>query len=157
MINIIVAIGKNNEIGQNNELIWRLKKDLNFFRQTTWNKDIIMGRKTFESLPKLLPHRNHIVLTRKKIEIANVKIYNNIDMLIMEYMYKDAFVIGGGSIYKQFLKYAENMYITEIQDTCEEADTFFPLFKKENFKKTIIKEDEENGIKFKHALYKRRH
>ena len=73
-LSIIAAIGQNNELGINNQLIWHLKKDMKFFKETTINHKIVMGRKTFESLPKLLVNREHIILTKQNINLPNVKI-----------------------------------------------------------------------------------
>ena len=72
-LSIIAAIGKNNELGKDNDLLWRFPEDMKFFRETTMGHKIVMGRKTFESLPKLLPGRGHIVLTRQDLEIPNVQ------------------------------------------------------------------------------------
>ena len=157
-INIIAAIGKNNELGKDNKLIWSIPDDLKFFKEITWGHDIIMGRITFESLPNLLEKRNHIVLTRKKEIIKGAVVYNNINKLIKDYQEKEVFVIGGATIYKQFLEYAENMYLTLIDSECKEADTFFPAFNENEFNKKILKEgyDQNSNLKYKHVLYKRR-
>ena len=156
MIKMIAAIGQNNELGKNGDLIWPLKKDLRFFREITWGQDIIMGRKTFESLPHLLENRRHIVLSRNPVNIEGVTTYSDIRALIADYQDKDAFVIGGASVYASFMDYAEDLYITHIEETDPEADTFFPQFNPKEFKKVYIDEDFEDGILFKHILYKRR-
>ena len=159
MINIIASVGKNGELGINGNLIWHIKDDLIFFRNMTLNHDIIMGRKTFESLPKLLDRRNHIVLTRGKIDNDNIEVCNNIKALVTRYQNKDAFVIGGASIYREFIDYCENIYLTEIDDICENADTFFPEFDKSDYFKVILKRgyDRKLDVRYNHALYKRRH
>ena len=156
MISIIAAVGQNNELGKNGELIWPLKKDLRFFREITWGQDIIMGRKTFESLPHLLENRRHIVLSKNQINVAGVTTYNNVQALITDFQDKNAFVIGGASVYESFMDYAESLYITQIEETDPEADTFFPEFDRSKFKKIYLDEDIENDIFFKHILYKRR-
>ncbi len=156
MINMIAAIGQNNELGKNNKLIWPLKKDLEFFKEITWDHDVIMGRRTFESLPKLLAHRNHIVLSNKKINIEGVKVYNDMKAIIMDCKDKEAFVIGGAYVYKEFLEYAEKIFLTQIEAEDKDADTFFPQFNKKEFQRIYLDEDMENGILFKHVLYKRR-
>ncbi len=159
MINLIASTGQNRELGKNGKLIWPIKDDLRYFRSVTIDHDIIMGRKTFESLPKLLDRRHHIVLTRNKIDNIEVEVENNIKALIARYKDIDAFVIGGASIYKQFIDYAENIYLTEIEATCEQADAYFPNFDKEKYIKEIIKEnyDDKNNLKYNYVLYKRRH
>ncbi len=156
MINIIAAVGQNNELGKNNKLIWPLKKDLEFFREMTWDHDIIMGRRTFESLPKLLEHRNHIVLSNKNIDIEGVKTCNDVKALITDYKDKDAFVIGGAKVYKEFLEYTEKIFLTLIEAEDKNADSFFPKFDKREFKRIYLDEDVEDGILFRHVLYKRR-
>lgn len=158
MINLIASTGQNNELGKSGKLIWPIKEDLKFFREKTIGHDIIMGRKTFESLPKLLEKRKHIVLTRGKITIPNVEIRNDIKNLITEYKNKDAFVIGGSTVYKQFIKYAQNIYLTEIEAIDLDADAFFPVFDKEKYIKTTLDEkyDETYKVNYKHILYKRR-
>ena len=157
-INIIAAIGKNNELGKDNELIWKISDDLKFFREVTMGHDIIMGRKTFESLPKLLKGRKHIVLTRNPEIIPGVIVCDNIEEIINRYDRKDAFVIGGAMVYEQFLKYANKMYLTEIEAECKKADAYFPSFDKEEYIKTILaeKHDEKLDLDYKHILYKRR-
>ena len=113
-LSIIAAVGRNYELGYKNNLIWHLKGDMKFFKEKTIGHTIIMGRKTFESLPKLLPERKHIILTKNKIEIPNVEIYNNIQSFIENYKNKDEeiFNIGGASIYKALLEYTSK--ISEI-------------------------------------------
>ena len=77
-ISLIAAIGKNNELGINGDLIWKLKEDLNFFRKITLGHNVVMGRKTFESLPKVLPDRKNIVITKSKINNNEIEIYKSI-------------------------------------------------------------------------------
>lgn len=158
-LSIIAATGKNNELGLNNNLIWHLKGDMKFFKETTIHHTIIMGRKTFESLPKLLPNRKHIVLSRNNIDIPEIEVYHNIESFLKQYQNsnEEIFNIGGASIYKALLEYTEKIYLTEIEAAAK-ADAYFPYFNKENFEKQILdkKTDEQTGIKYKHVLYKRR-
>ena len=158
-LSIIAATGKNNELGLNNNLIWHLKGDMNFFKETTIHHTIIMGRKTFESLPKLLPNRKHIVLSRNNIDIPKIEVYHSIESFLKQYQNsnEEIFNIGGASIYKALLEYTEKIYLTEIEAAAK-ADAYFPYFNKENFEKQILdkKTDEQTGIKYKHVLYKRR-
>lgn len=156
MISLIAAIGQNNELGKNGDLIWPLKKDLKFFREVTWGHEIIMGRKTFDSLPHLLENRKHIVVSRNQINVAGVITCNDINALIEEYQDRDAFVIGGASMYESFIEYAEKIYLTHIEETDSEADTFFPNFDIRKFDRLPVDEDIEDGILFRHVLYKRR-
>lgn len=154
---IIAAIGKNNELGRNNELIWHLPNDLKFFKEITTGHTIIMGRKTLESLPKLLPNRHHIVLSSKEKFEEPIEHYKTLKNLLesLKDREEEMFVIGGASIYKEFIDIVDKMYITEIDSECKEADAYFPEFNKSNWNRTIIKENEDNGITYKHVLYKR--
>ena len=156
-LSIIAAIGENNELGKDNDLIWRFKGDMKFFKATTLNHKVVMGRKTFESLPGLLPNRDHIVLTRSDLVIPDVEVYKNVKEFLE--VYKDfdeeIFNIGGASIYSQLLDYADKLYLTEIEDS-KDADVYFPSFDKEEFDKEVLGENIENDIKYRHVLYKRR-
>ena len=158
-ISIIAAVGENNELGKNNDLIWHLPNDLKFFKTVTTGKTVLMGRNTFWSLPKVLPNRTNIVITDVEEEYPKeVIIYNSIAAFLEDYkkIDEEIFIIGGASIYKQFIDLAEKIYLTEIEDKCEEAEVFFPQFDKEQYEKEIIGENEDNGISYKHVLYKRR-
>lgn len=129
MIKIIVATGKNNEIGYNGKLLWKLPKDMNWFKKNTLNSNVIMGRKTYDSLSKKpLPNRKNIILTRnKKLKYENILIFNNInDILNYIKNYKNNFIIGGSDIYKLFLPFTEEIYLTKINSFFKNADTFFP-------------------------------
>ena len=155
MISIIAAIGKNNELGKNNNLIWHLPNDLKFFKETTMGKPILMGRKTLNSLPKLLPGRTHLVLSTSNLNIDGVIQFTNIeDALDYIKNIDEVFIIGGASIYKEFLSYADKLYLTEI-DAVSEADVYFPTFDKTKYKRSVIKTNEDNGIKYEHVLYER--
>ena len=154
---IIAAIGKNRELGKDNDLIWHLPNDLKFFREVTTGKTIIMGRKTFDSLPKMLPNRKHIVISSSNNFNSEVKVYKDIKQLLLDYKnsLEELFVIGGASIYKQFIDIADKLYLTEVDAECMDASVYFPEFDKNNYEKTILKENEDDGIKYKHVLYKK--
>ena len=127
-LTIIAAIGKNNELGKNNTLIWRFKEDMQFFKNNTIGKPIIMGRKTLESLPKLLPGREHIVLTNSNIDIDGITIFHSKEELL-EYVSsfdKEFMVIGGASIYQQFIDCSSKMLLTEFDAEDKSADVYFP-------------------------------
>ena len=157
-INVIAAIGKNNELGKNNDLVWRLKGDMKFFRETTMGHPIVMGRKTFESLPKVLPGRKNIVISSNEILNDEIERYKSIKEFLLKYkeFNEDVFIIGGASIYKQFIDLATNLYLTEIDAVAKDADVYFPMFNKLEWNKEIISEKEENDIKYNHVLYKRK-
>lgn len=153
-VSIIAAVGKNFELGKNNDLIWHFKDDMKFFKETTTNHIVIMGRKTFESLPKALPNRRNIVITSKRDYSAEgAEVVASIDEALDLSKNEDVFIIGGGQIYKSFLDVADKLYLTEIDDSCEEADTFFPSFDKSKYTRTVLKTNEQDGIQFVHALY----
>lgn len=155
MISIIAAIGKNNELGKDNKLIWHLKKDLEYFKKNTWGKKIVMGAKTYYSLPKKLENRSYIVLSKSIDNIENGLVFHDfLDLLsYLKNMDEEVMIIGGASIYKMFLPYADKLYLTEI-DASSDADAYFPSFLKSEYKKTIIEEVDEN-IKYRFVLYER--
>ena len=157
-INIIAAIGKNNELGKNNDLIWKFKQDMNFFKDTTMGHPIVMGRKTFESLPKVLPGRKNIVISTNEIKNDEIETYKSIKEFLLSYQKygDDIFIIGGASIYKQFIDLANKLYLTEIDVIDKEADVFFPKFNINEWDKEELANCEENSINFKHILYKRK-
>ena len=152
MINIIGAVGKNNEIGLNNKLLWYLPNDLKFFKNMTLNKTIIMGSNTFKSVGTL-PNRKIIVLTRNKID--NILTFNNINDCLNYIKNDEVFVIGGESIYRQFLEYANNLYLTKI-DATTKADTYFPHFDKREWNVEHLESGIDNGISYQRNKYVRK-
>lgn len=136
MLSIIVAKAKNNIIGKNNKLIWNISDDLKRFKKITKNHTIIMGRKTFESLGRVLPNRKHVVLTHNldfEINNENVEIVNSIHDLDKYINSKEeCFVIGGGLIYNLLLPYTQKLYITEIYEEFS-GDTFFPKINQDDW------------------------
>ena len=160
-VTMIAAIGKNNELGKNNDLIWKFKEDMQFFKEQTMGKPMAMGYKTFYSLRggKPLPGRKHIVLTSRNIEEnPQIKIVRSLEELInyIEEYKEEVMIIGGASIYKAMLEYADKLVLTEIDAEDKEADAFFPKFNKEEWNNEILSEHEENNIKYKHLVYKRK-
>ena len=159
MISLILAIGKNNEIGFGNKLPWYLPDDLKRFKKTTRGHTVIMGRKTYESIGRLLPERKNIIITRdKNYKAEDAVIVFSIEEAIEECKSeKEAFVIGGGEICKLALPYATKMYLTHVETTLP-ADSFFPEFKQKDWK--IVKEefhpkDEKHNYEFTFKVYKR--
>ena len=122
-------MGERNEIGRNKGLLCHLPADLKHFKELTTGHTIVMGRKTFESLPKgALPNRINIVLSRNRnLSFDGCLVFSSIDEII-EYQKDsdDIFIIGGGEIYKQMLPKANKLYLTKIHATFDDADTFFP-------------------------------
>lgn len=155
-ISIIAAVGRNYELGRNNDLIWHFHKDMVFFRETTTGATVLMGRKTFESLPKALPKRRNIVITNDKNYIAEgAEVCHSVDDALELCKNDNVFVIGGGKIYQQFIDMADSLYLTEVEAECDDADTYFPTFNKADYSREVLAEHEENGIKFSHILYKK--
>ena len=160
MLSIIVAKAKNNIIGNQNKIIWNIPEDMKYFKEKTTNHVIIMGRKTFDSLGRVLPNRKHIVLTQNemyKIDNENVKVVHSISE-IQKYIEdeNENFVIGGAMIYKLLMPYCTKMYITEI-DNEYDGDTYFPEIDKDEWveiKRTKGNTDE--NIKFDFVVYERK-
>lgn len=149
-ISIIAAIGKNLELGKSNDLIWHFKDDMKFFKQTTIGNTVIMGRKTFESLPKPLADRQNIVITNNKNYTAEgAEVVFSLDEALDACKNENIFIIGGGKIYKEFLPRASKLYLTEINDACDDADTYFPEFDKSEYDREVLASYE----KFDHVLY----
>ena len=129
MFSGIVAIGKNNEIGKNNQLLWRLPEDMKNFKSITTGKTIIMGRKTFESIGKVLPNRRNIILSRqvgKKIQDAEV--FHSLEEVInlFENSSEEVFIIGGADLYKEMMSKFDKLYISFIKKEDKDAVAFFP-------------------------------
>lgn len=127
MIIAIAAIGMNNELGKDNQLIWHLPNDFKRFKTLTTGHYIIMGRKTFESFPKPLPNRTHVIITRQKNFTAeNCIVVDSLKKAIAVCPKdEDVYVIGGGEIYNQSIDFADKLEITKVFHSFE-ADTFFP-------------------------------
>lgn len=153
-ISMIAAIGKNRELGKNNDLIWHFKEDMKFFRETTTGNTVVMGRKTFESLPHALPNRRNIVITTNKDYIAEgAEVVTSVEEALEITKSDNVFIIGGGRIYNEFLKYSDKLYLTEIDAECDDADTFFPEFDKASFKAEKLTDFTVDDIHFSHILY----
>ena len=151
---MIVAVGSNNEIGKNNDLLWYLPSDLKFFKATTMGRSIIMGRKTFQSLPKALPGRKNIVISSDAgFDAPGATVVTDLEAALRESETDEVFIIGGASIYKAYFPMADKLYITEVEFEDKEADVYFPEIDLSQWKKEILDEGEENGLKFKHILY----
>ncbi|MFA6251078.1 MAG: dihydrofolate reductase [Candidatus Paceibacterota bacterium] len=164
ILSIISAIGKNNEIGKANTLLWNLPADMKHFKETTSGHTIIMGQKTFESIGRALPNRRNIVLTKDEdFRRDGIEIVYSIDEL-MELLEKttsqddECFIIGGGQIYKLFIDRADKLYITHVDEEFPSADTFFPEIDMNKWKKIQEEShnaDENNKYDLKFAIYKK--
>jgi len=151
MISMICAVGKNKGIGFKNKLIWHLPGDLKNFKRITMGHYVIMGQKTFESIGKALPGRRNIVLTLDpNYKAENCEVSNNLEDIANRYKdsKEEVFIIGGASIYRQFMKYAKKLYLTLVDDS-PQADAFFPDYS--DFSRVVSESElqEENGVKYK--------
>jgi dihydrofolate reductase len=127
MIVVIAAAAENNALGKDNDLLWHLPDDFKRFKALTSNHYIIMGRKTFESFPKPLPNRTHVIITRQKnFAVENCIVVHNLKQALAACPTgEDVFIIGGGEIYKQSMEIADTIELTRVHTTLE-ADTYFP-------------------------------
>ena len=145
-------------LGKNNDLIWHIPNDLKYFKKVTNGKTVVMGRRTFDSLPGILPNRRNIVLQlANESFIEGVDIFNTIpDILENVKNEKEVFIIGGASVYRQFLPYANKLYLTEVMESCPEPDVYFPTFDKTKYKKRILEKREDNNIKYNFCIYEKK-
>lgn len=161
MISLIAAIGKNYELGKDNKLIWNLKNDMKFFKNTTLNHTVVMGYNTYLSIGRPLPLRRNVILVhdKKLLNDSNLVVYDDINELIKKEFQdndEEKFVIGGASLYKYFYNYADRMYLTLIESTCNEADSFFPEIDEKDWNKKIIENNKENDLNYSFVLYERK-
>jgi dihydrofolate reductase len=162
MVSIIVAVSNDWGIGKDNELLWRISEDLKRFKRLTTGKAVIMGKRTWESLPvRPLPDRKNIVLTdlpNEQIEGA-LTVYSIDEALSKCPANEEVFIIGGGSVYRQFMPFADRLYITHVCKNTP-ADIYFPeidmtiwkIISEEDFPET-----ETNNISYKYVIYERRY
>ena len=160
MITLIVAMGKNREIGKENQLLWHLPKDLKHFKELTSGHPIIMGRKTYESIGKPLPNRTNIVISRKNdwfeegiLIVGSIKEAVKFAKKIDE----EVFILGGGNIYEQTIDFADKLEVTLV-DAVLDADTFFPKINEKVWQKTneeYHQKDEKNEFDFCFQTFER--
>lgn len=167
MISAITAVDLNNAIGYKNKLLTSLKEDMQFFKEITKDSIVIMGRKTWDSLPKKpLPNRVNIVVTHHPESMegnAKFMTMDEVQVWLGKYGAKtsnDIFIIGGETIYRKLLPYCERIYLTQIYNKFEEADAYFPKFietqKWEMKTMSNLKYDEASDLQFKFFVYDRR-
>lgn len=160
-LTLIVAAGEDNAIGKDNDLIWHLSDDLKRFKALTSGHCIIMGRKTFESFPKPLPNRTHIVITRQpkyKVPQGVIVVNSLEDAMDAAKQDKQPFVIGGGEIYKLALPYAQKIELTRVHANFPGADTFFPELNLNTWKEIANEyreQDEKHAYAFSFITYLR--
>jgi dihydrofolate reductase len=159
-LSIIAAIGKNNELGKNNDLVFKLPGDMKRFKELTTGHTVIMGRKTFESIGKALPNRRNIVITRdKKYKKENVEVAHSFEEAIkVASKDKEVFIIGGSEVFKKGMESAQRLYITEVKAVDKDADVFFPeiipiVFIEASREKN--KKDSKNPFDYDFVIYER--
>lgn len=161
MLNIIACISKKHRaIGYQNRLLYAIPSDMTRFRMLTTGHTIIMGRKTFESLPNgALPHRRNIVISKTREQIAGCEVFASLEEALAarkEAAEDECFIIGGASIYEQALPFADKLYLTIVEKEPEHADTFFPEINPAEWEVTEKEMRNENGLPFTFlTLYRR--
>ncbi|MCH9661216.1 MAG: dihydrofolate reductase [Bacteroidetes bacterium] len=160
MITMIAAAGQNNELGKDNDLVWHLPNDFKRFKQLTTGHYIIMGRKTFESFPKPLPNRIHVVITRNKdyVRAGAVVVHSMEEALAVAKEDQQPFIIGGGEIYTMGLMVAHKIELTRVHGSFD-ADTFFPAISREDWKLTSAEtheKDEKHRFSFTYETWVRK-
>lgn len=160
MINIIVAISNNYAIGRGGDMPWHLSGDLRFFKEKTTSHTVVMGRKTWLSIgSKPLPNRDNVVITTSKdFKAPGATIVNSLQEAILDANQKEIFIIGGGQVYKQAIDIADKLFITHINTTVDDADTFFPIIDSNIWRKTEISPlftDEKSGLSYQFITYVR--
>ena len=158
MISLIVAMGRNREIGKDNKLLWNIKEDMQWFKAHTMHKPVIMGRRTYESIGRPLPDRLNIVLSRNRNYQPHegVIVRHCVGDIIREFGAEpELMVIGGAMVYEQFLPYATRLYLTEI-DQEYEADAYFPDVELTDWDRFFHREGVQDAeVKYEFSIYRR--
>lgn len=157
---LIAAIGLNRELGKDNTLIWKLPDDLYRFSVITRDKMVVMGRKTFESIPGPLARREMVVLSKTLGEVASAKVCQSVEE-VFEYakskFKEEVYIIGGAEIYNQFLENADELDLTIIEEVQQEADTYFPQFDHLFYcNQSVEMYDAKQDIKFKFTRWSKK-
>ncbi|MBR2586797.1 dihydrofolate reductase [Candidatus Saccharibacteria bacterium] len=157
---LIACIGKNRELGKDNDLVFHFKEDMKFFREKTKGKTVVMGYNTWKSLKETpLKGRTNLILSHRDLNSLpeSAKRLENLDSFIKKNSTsaEEIFVIGGASVYKLFLPHAKTLYLTEVEEEAK-ADVFFPTFKKEDYDLTTLKSLTENTVKLNFNKYIKR-
>jgi dihydrofolate reductase len=160
-ISIIAAVAENNAIGKNNDLLWHISKDLKRFKELTNGHYVVMGKRTYYSLPtRPLPNRTNMIITDVPGEqIDNCVMAYSIEEAVKKFdNEKENFIIGGGSIYKQFMPLADKLYITRVHKSFD-ADTFFPDISTSEWdliEKIDVTDDTQNDFTYSFEIYERK-
>lgn len=158
-VNLIVAIGKDGAIGRAGDLIWKIPADLKRFKTLTTGHPVIMGRKTWDSLPKKpLPGRRNIIITRQKnFKADGAEIVNSVEEALETVKNDSPFIIGGAEIYKATLPLATRLYLTRVEEECGDADAFLDLNLNNDWEKIEESpvESTQEGIRYRYLTYSR--
>lgn len=146
-IKAIAAVSQNGVIGKNGDLPWRIPGELKWFKKITMGHIMVMGRKTWDSLPGILPGRENWVLSSTLKEKSRIKIFSSFESALNEAGSRTIFIIGGGQIYSSLLPQCNELYITEVQQVIENGDAFFPSFEKDFIPTETLEENKEFIIK----------
>jgi dihydrofolate reductase len=161
MISFIWAMDENRVIGKNNQLPWHLPEDLKFFKKVTMGHPVAMGRKTFESIGRLLPGRENIIITRNREYLCEgCTVIYSVEEFLNYCQKKDdeVFVIGGAEIFRELIPVVDRLYLTMIHDQFE-GDTFFPEISFEDFELVLQEKgtrDEKNPYDYEFLIYHKR-
>lgn len=159
---IVVAVAENGAIGKGNDLLWHLPADLKRFKELTSGHTILMGRRTFDSLPKgALPNRRNVVISRQLTELPGAEVYPSVECALTQ-LSQDAdlvYIIGGGEIYRQLLPETDRIYLTRVKASYPDADVFFPELQMEDWvevERTSFATDEKNALATELVILDRR-
>ena len=146
-IKAIAAVSQNGVIGKKGDLPWRIPGELKWFKKITMGHIMVMGRKTWDSLPGILPGRENWVLSSTLKEKSGIKIFSSFESALNEAGSRTIFIIGGGQIYSSLLPQCNELYITEVQQVIENGDAFFPSFEKDFIPTETLEKNKEFIIK----------
>ncbi len=154
---MIACVSRDGGLGKGNDLLWRFAEDQKFFRETTMGAVVVMGSNTFDSIGRVLPGRENVVLSRFEVNADGVKVFHDkakLDEYLAE-LQGDIFIIGGASLYKLYLPEAETIYLTEV-DAEKPADVFFPEFDRSQYDAEVLQTGEAQGVKYRIVKYSRK-
>ena len=157
MLSLIAVVGKNRELGRGNQLIFAIPEDMRYFKEMTMGHKVVMGLRTWESLPKKLSGRKNIVVNYEPVPDADESVLN-----LAEFIEKnkdteeEIFVIGGGMIYRECLPYAKRLYLTEVDAEDAEADVWFPEFDHQQYEREVAGEGVEGGYRYEFVKYNKK-
>ena len=157
-LTIIACIGSNNELGKDNKLVFNIHEDMRYFKENTLNKTVVMGKNTFYSLPKILPNRKNIVISRTLLPTPGIVIFKSIDEFLRyadTHLDEDIMIIGGAKLYKSLLVYTDRLLLTEVNKRVD-ANVYFPSINYDEWNKTVLSSHVENGLEYTHNEYVRK-